>query len=154
MPRTRQRRASPFGDTTGIPLSPLIDCVFLLLIFFLVTTMLKRKETMIVVAVPDAASSLSAEAREDTLVIGLAEDGRLLLPSGRDPYGAMAFTATPTIEPLLSDERNRSGTRRPVRLEVARATPFQETIDLLDTITAAGFTNVTVKLREPHEATP
>jgi biopolymer transport protein ExbD len=68
----RSKRAmAPTGEDIGIPLSSLIDCVFLLLIFFLVTTMLKRKETIIPVVMPEATSSLSAEAHEEVLVLGL-----------------------------------------------------------------------------------
>ena len=48
----RNKARIELNDQSDIPLSPLIDCVFLLLIFFLVTTMLKRKETIIPVTMP------------------------------------------------------------------------------------------------------
>jgi len=143
------------ADDSGIAMSPLIDCVFLLLIFFLVTTMLKRKETIIPVSMPAATSSLSAEAREDVLVIGLAADGAFLEPDGRDRFGAQSYRAGRTLEDYLGDllrERGPDALRIPLRFDVARETPFQKTIDALDVCKLRGFTNVSVKIRQPFGA--
>lgn len=149
--RTGNKRRRDRPDNTGIPLSPLIDCVFLLLIFFLVTTMLKRKETMIVVAMPDAASSLSSTAREDVLVIGLDEAGALLIPDGTDPYGALSYRPggelAAHLDALLATDP--AVTKKPLRLDVARPTPFQKTIDAIDACKARGFTAVSVNVRQP-----
>lgn len=148
------RRQSRPGtaDDSGIAMSPLIDCVFLLLIFFLVTTMLKRKETIIPVSIPAATSSLSAEAREDVLVIGLAADGTFLEPAGRDRYGAQSYRAGRPLEDYLESllqARGSAALRTPLRFDVARETPFQKTIDALDACKLRGFTNVSVKIRQP-----
>lgn len=147
--RSHRNQASG-GDDAGIPLSPLIDCVFLLLIFFLVTTMLKRKETIIPVTMPDATSALSSEAREDVLVIGLAADGSFLEPGSRDRYGVLAYHAGRALDVYLDDllrERGPDALRTPVRFDVDRNTPFQKTIDALDACKLRGFENVSVKLR-------
>ena len=148
----RQKSSLALADDAGIPLSPLIDCVFLLLIFFLVTTMLKRKETIIPVSMPAATSSLSAEAREDVLVIGLDEQGGFLEPAARDRFGAWSYRAGCTLEAYLDDllaRRGDAARATPVRFDVAHATPFQKTIDALDMCKLRGFTNVSVKLRQP-----
>lgn len=147
-----KRATAPTGDDSGIPLSSLIDCVFLLLIFFLVTTMLKRKETLIPVVMPEATSSLSAEAREEVLVIGLDETGAFLEPAGRDRFGALTYQRGRTLDAYLDDlSAGRGGAAPgiPVRLDVARATPFQKTIDALDVCKRRGFTKVSVKIRQP-----
>ena len=148
----RQKSSLALADDAGIPLSPLIDCVFLLLIFFLVTTMLKRKETIIPVSMPAATSSLSAEAREDVLVIGLGVNGEFLEPAGRDRYGALSYQAGRSLEAYLDDllaQRGAAAHGSPVRFDVARETPFQKTIDALDACKLRGFTNVSVKIRQP-----
>ena len=151
----RSKRAmAPTGGDSGIPLSSLIDCVFLLLIFFLVTTMLKRKETIIPVVMPEATSSLSAEAHEEVLVLGLGDQGEFLEPATRDRYGALTYRAGRSLEVYLEDLLAGHGgvaPRTPVRLDVARATPFQKTIDALDVCKVRGFTNVSVKIRQPFE---
>lgn len=46
-------------EKVDIQMSPLIDCVFLLLIFFLVTTMMKKWEMQIPLSLPEMTSSLS-----------------------------------------------------------------------------------------------
>ena len=46
-------------DKVEVQMSPLIDCVFLLLIFFLVTTMMKKWEMQIPLTLPTMTSSLS-----------------------------------------------------------------------------------------------
>jgi biopolymer transport protein ExbD len=150
----RRQRSGSVADDVGIPLSPLIDCVFLLLIFFLVTTMLKRKETIIPVRMPDATSSLSAEAQEEVLVIGLGADGTFLEPAARDRYGALTFRPGRTLDAYLADllqQRGPSALRTPLRFEVARETPFQKTIDALDACKQRGFEHVSVKIRQPFE---
>jgi len=138
-------------EEPAIPLSPLIDCVFLLLIFFLATTMLKRKESIIPVVMPDATSALAEEAREDLLVIGLDRDGNLLIPTGRDKYGSLVYKPGASIEQYLDKLIAVAGapaTSKPLRLDVERALPFQKTIDAIDAAKARGFANVTVKIRQ------
>jgi biopolymer transport protein ExbD len=148
----RRNRSGSVADDVGIPLSPLIDCVFLLLIFFLVTTMLKRKETIIPVRMPDATSSLSAEAKEDVLVIGLGANGEFLEPQSRDRFGALTFRAGRSLDEYLAEllqQRGPAALRTPLRFEVARTTPFQKTIDALDACKLRGFEHVSVKIRQP-----
>lgn len=50
-------------DKVEVQMSPLIDCVFLLLIFFLVTTMMKKWEMQIPLSLPSMTSSLSNHPR-------------------------------------------------------------------------------------------
>jgi len=150
----RNKARIELNDQSDIPLSPLIDCVFLLLIFFLVTTMLKRKETIIPVTMPDATSSLYAEANEDVLVIGLDEAGSFLEPITRDHFGSLKYRQDRSLEAYLDDLINREGPaalHKPLRFDIARKTPFQKTIDALDTCTLRGFRNVSVKIRQPFE---
>jgi biopolymer transport protein ExbD len=56
------------GESAGIDMSPLIDCVFILLIFFIVTTTFVD-ETGVEVDKPQAASSVSLEKNSVLLAI-------------------------------------------------------------------------------------
>jgi biopolymer transport protein ExbD len=150
----RRANARDLNAGEGIALSPLIDCVFLLLIFFLVTTMLKRKETLIPITMPDATSALAAEAEEDGLVIGVDAEGAFLEPAGRDRYGALSYRSGGSLEEYLDALLTREGPavlEKPIRLEIARDTPFQQTINVLDACKLRGFENVSVKIRQPFE---
>ena len=59
-------------EKVDIQMSPLIDCVFLLLIFFLVTTMMKKWEMQIPLSLPEMTSSLSTtRSGENTVIIAV-----------------------------------------------------------------------------------
>ena len=62
-------------DDIEVSMSPLIDCVFLLLIFFLVTTMLKKPSKDINVNLPSSNAAIEMEPNDDT-VIGIDRKGR------------------------------------------------------------------------------
>ncbi len=65
------------GDN-GISLTPLIDVVFLLLIFFLTATTFSREEVEMDLDLPEAASG-EAGGGEQTIVINIDRDGRLVM---------------------------------------------------------------------------
>jgi biopolymer transport protein ExbD len=67
-------------DTGGIDISPLIDCVFILLIFFIVTTVF-IEETGIEVDKPQAASSVNLE--KNSILIAVTDKGQVVY-GGRD----------------------------------------------------------------------
>jgi biopolymer transport protein ExbD len=60
---------------TAIDMSPLIDCVFILLIFFIVTTVFVE-ETGVEVDKPQAASSVQLE--KTSILIALTESGQVV----------------------------------------------------------------------------
>ncbi|MCB1070727.1 MAG: biopolymer transporter ExbD [Kiritimatiellae bacterium] len=139
-------------EAVEIPLSPLIDCVFLLLIFFLVTSMLKRKETIIPIVLPDATSSLSAEAAEEVLVIGLGPEGEFLNPTATNRFGALSFSPGGSLDAHLDRLLATHGPSirdQAIRFDIVGETPFQKTIDALDLCKLRGFTNVGIRLLAP-----
>ncbi len=74
MGRFRDSSNEDDGDS-GIDISPLIDCVFILLIFFIVTTVFVE-ETGVEVDKPQAASSANLE--KNSLLIALTEKGEVV----------------------------------------------------------------------------
>jgi biopolymer transport protein ExbD len=67
-------------DSDGIDISPLIDCVFILLIFFIVTTTFVD-ETGVEVDKPQAASAVQLE--KNSILIAITEKGEVVY-GGRD----------------------------------------------------------------------
>ena len=132
-------------------MSPLIDCVFLLLIFFLVTTMLKRKEKLIPIELPDSTSAVAAQAHDDTLILGLDERGIAYRASGAvTGDGAIIYEPLDDLASYLKDVIQQEGQvvlRRPLRIDADRDTPFQTAIAILDVCKLQGFTNVGIKTR-------
>jgi len=77
----RFRESSADDETeTAIDMSPLIDCVFILLIFFIVTTVFVD-ETGVEVDKPQAASASQLE--KTSILIALTADGQVVY-DGRD----------------------------------------------------------------------
>ena len=71
------------GSDTGIDMSPMIDCVFILLIFFIVTTTFVE-ETGVEVDKPQAASSVRLE--KTSILIALTANGAVVY-GGREKIG-------------------------------------------------------------------
>lgn len=80
-----QIRDEELADDIGFQLTPLIDCVFLLLIFFLVATTYQDPERELDVELPPAESGSEREALEE-IVLNVFRDGRVAL-HGREVDG-------------------------------------------------------------------
>jgi biopolymer transport protein ExbD len=101
-------------DKTDINLSPMIDCIFILLIFFIVTTVFVEEQG-IQVAKPDAAASVSLEEKEN-VVLEITADDKILF--GGHEIGLSEVTAkvkslvkdpeTPVV--IRADEKAHQGT--------------------------------------------
>lgn len=92
-------RASTGDDDaeTGIDMSPLIDCVFILLIFFIVTTVFVE-ETGVEVDKPQAASSVQLE--KTSILIALTEKGEIVYGGNNIGLGGVQST----VKRLLQKE--------------------------------------------------
>ncbi len=149
----RSRYRGHDEEDAEVPLSPLIDCVFLLLIFFLVTSMFKRKEHLIPIKMPDSTSALAKMPNEDVLVIGLAADGSVSRASGQvDGDGATLYAPLDDLTGYLNQmmqERGAVVLEQPLRIDCDREVPFQVAITTLDICKLQGFTNVAIKTRKP-----
>ena len=96
MGRFRRIEQNDAGET-GIDISPLIDCVFILLIFFIVTTTFVE-ETGVEVDKPQAASSVQLE--KTSILIALTEKGEVVY-GGRE----IGFNGIqPLIKRMLQEE--------------------------------------------------
>lgn len=147
----RRKRRFETGDSAEVPMSPLIDCVFLLLIFFLVTSMLKRKEMLIPIQLPDQTAAVSDASADDILIIGLDEEGRALKFMNRTGENSeIRYQLVGGLADYLGELVRDEGPgvlERPLRLDADRETPFQKAIDALDICKLAGFTDVGLKTK-------
>ncbi|MFG0251135.1 MAG: ExbD/TolR family protein [Phycisphaeraceae bacterium JB051] len=136
-------------DDAQVPLSPVIDCVFLLLIFFLVTTMLKFKEKQIPITLPDPTTSLSEDANSDIYVIGVDEKGQYFKVAGANRNGSRKWERLDDLAGFLKKLGKIRGKDRPLQFAADRDTPFQTVIKALDIAQLQQYTNVEVKTRNP-----
>lgn len=144
--KKRQRRRN--SGNCEVILSPLIDCVFLLLIFFLVTSMIKRFERQIPVNLSDGTSSIAFEASDDSYPIGVSRSGIMYGPDRANQYGVMGFK--PLVEPdgFLMEVLMKRGADAPVTVNVEKGTRFQEVIKVQDRLEILGFSQVRFRIRD------
>ena len=85
-------------DATEINLSPMIDCIFILLIFFIVTTVFVDEQGL-QVAKPDAAAAASTEDKE-SLAVEITQENKILL----DGKEILIGDVTRRVKAALVDE--------------------------------------------------
>lgn len=140
-----RRRSQP---DTEILLSPLIDCVFLLLIFFLVTSVIKRYERQIPVSLADDTSAITAEGEDDSVPVGVDRQGTLHGMTGKNRYGVAEFAPLADPDAYLTNILGSHGPMAPVTVVVEKGTPFQKVINAQDRFETLGFKSVRFRIRD------
>ena len=123
--------SNPDDDNQGIDISPLIDCVFILLIFFIVTTVFVE-ETGIEVDKPQAASSVNLE--RNSLLIAVTQKGEVI-------YGGREIGIS-GVQPLV--KRMNAREPMPVIVQADTDVPAGLFVRVIDEAKLAGATNVSV----------
>ena len=142
-------------DKPDVQMSPLIDCVFLLLIFFLVTTMMKKWELQIPLSVPPMSASLSAtRASAESVILSVDASGRVYHVTGHDAYtGENVFEPVADPDAFLAGLREREGTQARIDVAAFRDVPVGTVIALFDRCQIHGFSRTRVRLgSKPHES--
>lgn len=116
---------------TGIDMSPLIDCVFILLIFFIVTTTFVE-ETGVEVDKPQAASAKQLE--KTSILIALTEKGEVV-------YGGREIGIS-GVQPLV--KRMLQKEEVPVIIQADTAAQSGLLIRIIDEAKLAGAIKVSV----------
>jgi len=119
----------------GIDLSPLIDCVFILLIFFIVTTTFVN-ETGIEVDKPQAASSVRLE--KNSILIAVTAEGGVV-------YGGREIGIA-GVQPLV--KRMLQAEEMPVIIQADREVPSGVFVRVIDEAKLGGATKVSVATRK------
>ena len=144
--RMRDRKSK--GSNAEVMLSPLIDCVFLLLIFFLVSTTFKRFERQIPVTLADPSATVAMHSENDVVLLGIDTSGQIHEEDGRTKNGVIRFKPVSDLIAFSSGLADEHGVEQTVELVVERETPFQVVIDVLDTLQLQGFENVHSRVRD------
>ena len=135
-------------DELNVDMTPMIDCVFLLLIFFLVATTLKKIDKELPLELPDATASLEVQQPEEFAVVAI------------DAEGIFYLDGTPVPISLLHTELTSRSAANPeikIRLDVDRRAEFAAVMQVLDHLRFHNITNVgintlndrTAKLKKP-----
>jgi biopolymer transport protein ExbD len=131
----RFREALAEGDGEGaIDMSPLIDCVFILLIFFIVTTVFVE-ETGVEVDRPQAASAVQLE--KTSLLIALTSQGSVV-------YGGREIGIS-GVQPLVRRMLQKEDV--PVIVQADAAAQSGLLVRIVDEAKLGGATRVSVATR-------
>ena len=131
---SRFSRATGEEEPSGVDMSPLIDCVFILLIFFIVTTTFVE-ETGVEVDKPQAASAVNLE--KNSILLAVTEAGEVVY-GGRD-IGIAGVR--PLVKRMLQQDD------LPVIIQADRNAAAGVFVQVLDEAKLAGATKVSVATR-------
>ena len=134
MGRFRQAAADE-GNESGIDISPLMDCVFILLIFFIVTTTFVE-ETGVEVDKPQAASSVQLE--KTSILIALTKKGEVV-------YGGREIGLS-GVRPLVKRMLQKEDV--PVIIQADSSAQSGMLVRIIDEAKLAGAVKVSVATRK------
>lgn len=129
--------AADEGGESGVDMSPLIDCVFILLIFFIVTTTFVE-ETGVEVDKPQAASSVQLE--KTSILLALTEKGEVV-------YGGREIGIS-GIQPLVKRMLQKEDV--PVIIQADAAAPSGLLVRVIDEAKLGGALKVSIASRKPQ----
>jgi biopolymer transport protein ExbD len=124
------------GEEAAIDMSPLIDCVFILLIFFIVTTVFV-KETGVEVDKPQAASSANLE--KESILLAVTSAGAVV-------YGGQEIGIS-GVQPLVRRLTQKEET--PVIIQVDAKAPAGAFVRVIDEAKLGGAKKVSVATEKP-----
>ena len=141
-------------DDVTLEMSPLIDCVFLLLIFFLVTTMMKKLEKQIPIEVPDPTVTISERMDARRVILAIGSDGRYYSAERRLQDGRPDFRSVPDVDKFVEDlgRMAQSDSDINVRLYADPDVEFQTVIEMLDKLQINHLNKVDVRMRDYRES--
>jgi biopolymer transport protein ExbD len=133
----RFRQMAEESSDAGVDISPLIDCVFILLIFFIVTTTFVE-ETGVEVDKPQAASSVQLE--KTSILLALTEKGEVVY-GGRE----IGFSGVRQLVKRMLQKEDV-----PVVIQADAAAPSGLLVRIIDEAKLAGATKVSLAARKPQ----
>ena len=136
MGRFREMSSEDSSDV-GVDISPLIDCVFILLIFFIVTTTFVE-ETGVEVDKPQAASSVQLE--KTSILLALTEKGEVVY-GGRE----IGFSGVRQLVKRMLQKEDV-----PVIIQVDAGAPSGLLVRVIDEANLAGAKKVSLASRKPQ----
>lgn len=136
-------------DRVGIPLAPMIDCVFLLLIYFMVSATLEKQEADLSFELPGTVEQTSPLEMPEETFIEIRADGQVVVNDYA--YDSPGASRLPELAAMLTrfrlaSEANRS--EASVTLDPAPEATQQAIVRVMDACAAAGIEQVNFAMLE------
>ena len=128
----------------SVDMTPMIDCVFLLLVFFMVSTTFNKQEADISFALPGTAEQSDSVEIPDEQIVQITENGNVFLNDLE--YDAPTDPDMPELIKTLELFRQTAEANKvPAMITIAPEDDVkqQRVVDVLNACTAAKIANVT-----------
>ena len=135
-----------------VDMTPMIDCVFLLLVFFMVSSTFNKQEADISFALPGTADQSEAVEIPDEQIIQITENGNVFLNDLE--YDAPTDPNMPElIKTLILFRQTADANQVPAMITIAPEDNVkqQRVVDVLNACTAAKIANVTFAVGSEDE---
>ena len=113
----------------SLDMTPLIDCVFLLLVFFLVTSVFKQDKSVLKLLLPETTSEVKQEVSEGLFIelseMEMAVNGEVV-----------------NLETLRSKGAAIQNKKAPVALKIDKKTPYERVAQVLDVLQMEKIYNI------------
>ena len=134
------RKKTPLTANPGVPLTPMIDVVFLLLCFFVTSQIFAQWETEIDVALPTAATGGMPQRLPGEVIINVRADGATVV-NGQTLDDAQLRSMMDRLVELFPGQ--------PVLLRADKATAYEHVVRVLDTCRQADIWNISFATLAP-----
>ena len=135
-----------------VDMTPMIDCVFLLLVFFMVSTTFNKQEADISFALPGTAAQAEAVDIPDEQIIQITAAGNVFLNDLE--YDAPTDPDMPElVKTLILFRQTAEANKVPAMITIAPEDTVkqQRVVDVLNACTAAKIANVTFAVGSEDE---
>jgi biopolymer transport protein ExbD len=146
----RRRIHHELPQNTGINMTPLLDVIFQLILFLMLTSSLARPN-QVELDLPESTSGLKSQEDPDVICITYRAGSagtEILLNEQAVADLAELKQSLQRLKPASADDRRR------VDIQIARQTPYQDVISLIDTVRDAGFPRFSLLTLAPSGRKP
>ena len=126
-----------------IMMTPMIDCVFLLLVYFLVATSFYKIEKDITITLPTASESSAAKSQDKEVVVNVRKNGVMVV--------RQRVVELTDLEKMLADAKKQSS-RPTVIIRGDSDALHLDVVKVMNTCLKSGITNVSVATFKPQES--
>lgn len=123
-------------DEPEISMSPLIDCVFLLLIFFLVSNVTKVKNRDIDVDLPISEAAIKMKPDDKQAIVGLDYEGNFY-------WDGQPCSTNFMMEQLRSVSVSQPDRR--IRVDMDKSAPFGRFVEIMDACQFYNLSNIGIR---------
>ncbi|MCL1835760.1 MAG: biopolymer transporter ExbD [Oscillospiraceae bacterium] len=128
-------------EAVSLDMTPIIDCVFLLLIFFLVATTMKKIDHEMPIELPEVAQNVLLEVQQpdEWHIIGVTAEGEYWLDGRVVGQGMLhdEIRGLSGIDPAIK-----------IRVDVDRAAPFRDAMMVLELLRFERMLNVSLHVKK------